>query len=240
MTTSKVLIAIPYHKEKAYALQHLMNRIGSFTPSVLSERVEYEVIMRWHLGEYGEPDGVKKQREYFRMMALAGDFTHLYFLGADTIPPTGFLRQLLAHDLPIVGGVYWGRSHAENGQPGVPVAWIHGHHFDGDNHPEQRRQQFLPQPMDGEPGLLLVDGMGMDAVLIRRDALEATSFLEWLHNDDDYPFYDKSRERGFECYIDRNVQCKHYYDSEHFSYEGKVFHIEDSLIEEIAHSKTEN
>ena len=56
-----------------------------------------------------------------------------------------------------------------------------------------------------------VDGMGMDCVLFSRKAFESVSFMDWVQNDDDYPYYDKLKEKGFEIYLDPTIICKHYY-----------------------------
>ena len=34
------------------------------------------------------------------------EVTHLYFMDSDVVPPLGSLQKLLAHDLPIVAGIY--------------------------------------------------------------------------------------------------------------------------------------
>ena len=42
--------------------------------------------------------------------ALDGGFSNLMFLDDDTIPPHDVIPRLLAHNLPIVSGVYYRRS----------------------------------------------------------------------------------------------------------------------------------
>lgn len=202
MNTAKILVAIPYHQAKRYALDRLLERVQELSYKNI------EVVMRWDLAEYGGTDNVKRQREFFRNMVLNDpSFTHLYFLGVDTIPPVDVLEKLLSHDKDIVGGVYWGRHNAKNGRPNGAVAWIHS------KTQEEQSAAFL------EPNkLLVIDGMGMDCVLFSRKVLEQVSWLSWEQNDDDYPYYDKAKEAGFLCHIDTNVQCQHYFTEYGHSY----------------------
>lgn len=206
MQNAKVLVAVPYHEGKRYCISQLLSRVQDLSYK------NKEVIMRWDLGLYGGKDNVKKQREFFRKMVLEDpSFTHLYFLGIDTIPPADVLERLLAHEKGIVGGVYWGRHGAENGTSQSAVAWLHG------NTPEENMKIFL-----GRNRLLKINGMGMDCVLIRRDVLEKVSWMSWEQNDDDYPFYDKAFQEGYDCNIDTNIQCRHYFDNKSYTYLAEV------------------
>jgi len=211
---NRVLVAVPYHENKRYCFNQLLSRVNELK----HDGFEIEVVMRWDLEEYGGVDNVKKQREFFRKMVIESpDFTHLYFLGVDTIPPKDVLERLLDHDKAIVGGVYWGRHGAENGSSQGAVAWVNG------KSPEEQSKEFLSRNQ-----LLEIDGMGMDCVLIRRDVLEKVSYLSWIQNDDDYPFYVKAKQIGLEdginygCYIDTNVQCRHYFNNKSYTYLAEV------------------
>lgn len=209
MNRAKVLVAIPYHKKKDYALKKVLEAVDNLK----HRNIDIEVLMRWDLGVYGGDDNVKKQREFFRQIVLKDkSFTHLYFLGVDTIPPADVLEKLLAHDVDIAGGVYFGRHNADNGTPNGAVAWIHS------LNQEQQTKLFL------EPDrLCIVNGMGMDCVLFSRAVLEKVSWMDWQQNDDDYPYYDMAMENGFNCYLDTNVQCRHYFNEDGYSYRAEVF-----------------
>lgn len=187
-------------------------------------------MIRFDPNEYGAENSCKKQREFFRKIMLQNRFDFLFFMGVDTIPPIDTLERLLAQyefseignyethektlltSKKIMGGVYFGRQSAENGAPDNPVAWIHG------MEDQERKNKFLTMN-----NLVEVDGMGMDCVLIPRSALESISFMSWLQNDDDYPFYDKAKELGYSIIVDTNVQCKHYFEKNGYAYLGKVF-----------------
>ena len=202
----RILVAVPYHRAKGYCLSQLLQKIEKLTFE------NKDVIMRWDLAKFGGTDNVKKQREYFRKLALSGDYTHLYFLGADTIPPDDVLERLLEHKKDIVGGVYWGRHNANNGKPQGAVAWIHS-----------KTEAYQTRIFSQKNQLLSIDGMGMDSVLISREVLEKISWRSWFQNDDDYPFYDKAKELGYKVYIDTNIQCEHYFSGDGFTYMAEVY-----------------
>jgi hypothetical protein len=182
------LVAIPQHNKKRYAIGPLLDWIRD------AKLPDAEVLMRFHRGVYGEINAVKKQREYFRMMAVLTDCSHLLFIGADTIPPLDVLPKLLAHNKDVVGGVYYNRF-----QPNRAIVWKNGN-------PEWNERGLLPTELQE------VDGMGMDCVLLSRKAFESVSFSDWDVNDDDYPYYDRLKEQGFKIYLDPQVVCKHYID----------------------------
>jgi len=161
-----------------------------------------EVVMRWHLGEFGEKDAVKIQREFFRQLAIEKGASHLYFMGADTIPPLDVIPRLLAHNKPIVGGIYYGRPRAKNGDPKRAVAWKHDDHG----------QNFLRKN-----GLVELDGMGMDCVLFSREAFSSFSWEDYGVNDDDYPVYDTLRAKGFKVMLDPSITCRHYNTAEEYA-----------------------
>lgn len=201
MENPKILVAIPYHPVKRYCLNKTFDAIESLTYK------NKEVILRSDPSEYGSENAVKKQREFFRKHALENGFDYLYFLGCDTIPPEGVLEKLLSHNEHIVGGVYWGRHGASNGNPEGAVAWVH------DMSQEDQKDYFLQ-----DNKLLEVDGMGMDCVLFSREVLEKISWLDWEQNDDDYPYYDLAKKAGYKVFIDTGVQCKHYFSEKGFAH----------------------
>jgi len=206
MQKPRILVAVPYHRAKLYSLKHLLSRVEELTFE------NKTVLMRWDLKEYGGQNNVKIQREYFRRIALAGTYTHLYFFGVDTIPPKDVLERLLSHDKAIVGGVYWGRHNADNGNIDGAVAWKH------DKTQEEQKNMFLSMNK-----LIEVDGMGMDCVLFRIDVLEKISWLDWVQNDDDYPYYDRAKKEGYKTFLDTNVQCRHYFSENGYSYLAKKY-----------------
>lgn len=203
----RVLVAVPYHEKKRYCLPQLFDALNNLTYQ------NKEVVIRFDPNEYGSKNSCKMQREFFRKLMIEKDFDYLYFLGADTIPPNDVIERMLAHNKPIVGGVYWGRNNADNGNVGSAVAWLHG------VDQKQQREMFL-----NEEKTYYVSGMGADCVLFSRNFLEKFTWLDWEQNDDDYPVYDLAIKQGFPVLLDCSIQCKHYFGEETcrgYSYKAK-------------------
>lgn len=187
-----VLIGLPYHPRKRYAIQHVLDWVDRQTYK------DVEVLMRWHLGPFGEKDAVKKQREWLRVIAENMGADYFYSMGTDTIPPDDVIEKLMAHNVDIAGAVYNRRGESGN----VPIAWV-----DGDT-----EKSFINAP----EGLQAVSGMGMDAVLFSRRAFTAFHYFEWSQSDDDYPAYNLLKERGFTIYLDTSLKCRHYMTEDKF------------------------
>ena len=196
----RTLIAIPYHSQKEYCLTELFEWINK------AELPDSEILLRVHKGIYGEKDAVKNQREFFRLEAQRLNVDYLMFVGADTLPPLDVLPKLLAHNVDVVGGIYYGRPKSENGVGNTAVAWRH-------KDVNANKKEFLQT----QTGLLEVDGMGMDCVLLSKKAFDSISFKDWIQNDDDYPYYDKLKEKGFKIFLDTSIVCKHYYQKDKFN-----------------------
>jgi hypothetical protein len=115
------------------------------------------------------------------------------------------LPRLLAHNVDVVGGVYYGRTNSGNGDEQTAVVWKHKTDFNKRKNLEQLT------------GLQEVDGMGMDCVLFSRAVLESFSFLDHVQNDDDYPIYDKLKEKNCKIWLDTSVVCRHYYSKDKYN-----------------------
>lgn len=187
-----VLVGIAYHETKRYCLDHLMDWIRD------ADLPDSDVVIRVHRGTYGENGGTKNQREFFRRLAVERGASHLFLVGADTIPPQNALKTLLSRNKDVVGGLYYYRLP----EGGEAVAWR-------ENDPDK---SFLT-----EPSPVLVDGMGMDCVLFSRKAFGAVSWTEWPEVDDDYPYYNRLKQRGFEIWLDHSVVCRHYYAADGYA-----------------------
>lgn len=180
-----ILVGLPYHPKKRYCHKYVMDWVENQTHK------DVEVVMRWHMGVFGEPDAVKKQREFFRQIAIDRRHDYFYSMGVDTIPPLDVLDKLLAHKVDVVGAVYRQRKDTD---PQV-IAW----------HDNTASKSF----MDTE-GLVEVDGMGMDAVLFSRKAFTSFNYFEWGYPDDDYPVYNALKAKDFKVWLDTTQVCRHY------------------------------
>ena len=73
MENPKVLVAVPYHEAKRYCLNALFEGLNSITYK------NKEIVMRHDPEEYGSENAVKKQREFFRDLAIEKEVDYLYF-----------------------------------------------------------------------------------------------------------------------------------------------------------------
>ena len=144
--------------------------------------------------------------------AEADGITHLFFHDQDVIVPNGVLLNLHKHDLPVVGGIYFGRDPAY-----TPVA------FDLD--PFERLSGF-----EDEDGLNKIGGIGMGATLIELDVFrrmreelpdltDSQGRTWWFRCQDvegqeprsgeDVWFAMNCARLGIPIYVDASVRCKH-------------------------------
>lgn len=179
-----ILVVIPYHKAKRYSLNHVLDWIENQTYK------DIEVIMKWHTGEYGEKGIIKKQFNHFRDIFLAGDYTHMYIMEADTIPPLDALHKLVNADKDIISGTYYYRDNAKN-----LVAW-------------ELESSFH--------NVVKVLGTGTGTLLLSFKVLKA---IDWTYDqiDADYPFMEKAIKHGFQPYLHKDVNCKHYINEESYA-----------------------
>lgn len=126
---------------------------------------------------------------------LKGDFTHLFFLDADTIPPTGTIARLLKHDKDIVSAL-------EIYQLEGKLIWNY---------------QLLTEDEDLSSPLIKVEGASSSCILMKRQVFEK---MEWpwyemqytrdsKFTGDDFYFCHKAAKLGFETWVDRSIECIH-------------------------------
>lgn len=105
-----ILIAIPYHEEKAYAKDHLFEWYTS--------QHKYLPIIITDTGKYGRVGAVKEQLEKLRLEAVKRDADAMVIVEADTIPPADAIDRLAAHNKDVVSALYRYRS-----EDAPVVAW---------------------------------------------------------------------------------------------------------------------
>lgn len=142
------------------------------------------------------------------MRALEGGFSHLFFLDSDVIPPPDAVLKLLAHDKPVISGMYCRRSPPH----GVPVmikdgVWV---------------TQFE------KDSVIEVDYVGAGCLLIRRDVLErlppireGKHWFSWQVDlngivspgenlSEDFAFNLQCRKTlGIPTLVDTSIKCLH-------------------------------
>lgn len=158
---------------------------------------------------------------------LEGGFTHLFFLDDDTIPPHDAIPRLLAHNLPIVSGVYYRRS------PPIGLPVMLKDVFD-EKGKLLGRQHCVQYQI---PCLLEVDYVGSGCLLIKREVLEKCPpqtrscpnckvdfesehrWFDWAVDridlppdrklSEDYTWNFHVRKHGYKIMVDTSIQCRH-------------------------------
>jgi len=141
---------------------------------------------------------IDKARNIIVQAAVSNNEKHLLFIDADMIIPEDAAERLLAHNLPVVGGLYFQKL-----SPHKPVA------YDGWGKEFRPIQQF--------DNLRQVDSIGMGCTLINCDVLSQMQKHfgdEWWFEvtrtmGDDISFCSRCKEIGIPIYLDPSIECEH-------------------------------
>ena len=129
--------------------------------------------------------------------------THIFWMDDDMVMPSDTIGRLMAHRLPIVGGLYHQKS-----PPFRPVAYNRS--VMGDRHVE-----MISLP-DDPSGVVEVDGMGLGCCLVELDVYLriAEEFGPRWHRveegvGEDLVFFEQVRALGIPIWLDTDVRCAH-------------------------------
>jgi len=190
---AKILVATPLGKDV---------KIDTRTLMFLQEEMSHYAGLGWKWTTrvaYPVADARNEMIDEF----LKGDYTHLFFLDADTIPPDNTISRLLEHDKDVVAGV-------------TPV-WLKEACWNYQIERDVKVHADLPRTE-----LFRAARTGGTTILIKRHVLEKTKYPYYdcekckseitgnvEYKTDDYYFCDKLHEAGFELWIDPTIVCGH-------------------------------
>lgn len=141
------------------------------------------------------------------MRTLESGADYLFFLDSDVIPPRDAILRLLAHQQPIISGVYCRRSPPV----AIPVMIKDG----------QWVTNYPPN------SIIEVDLVGAGCLLIHRSVLESLPpqrpgrhWFDWRvdmagvpdsgpHLSEDFTFCHHCRQNGYKILVDTSIQCRH-------------------------------
>tara|TARA_R110002020_G_scaffold82687_5_gene205058 strand:- start:794 stop:2065 length:1272 start_codon:yes stop_codon:yes gene_type:complete len=147
---------------------------------------------------------IAEARNEIIRQALANDADYIFFLGDDVIAPHDVLHRLWCHNKDMVCGVYWSRNF-----PSTPYIW---------------KDKGKKGPyMDWKYGeMFKIDYSGVDCILINTDVFkkmkEPWFSTDWSTNievapvgytTEDFYFYEKAKQLGYDLWCDAAVQCLH-------------------------------
>lgn len=135
-----------------------------------------------------------------RICPFTGEhYTHALWLDADHVFEPDLLVRLAAHDVDLVGALYYHR----NGPP-LPVAYVEAPEIE---------DPYKHHPMLDVPNALFeVGAIGFGAVLMNLDILrnvpEPWFTIDWKAGED-VAFCVKARQHGYKVYCDGSLQIGH-------------------------------
>lgn len=147
-------------------------------------------------------------RNVLCQIALRDGYKHIFFLDSDVVPPRDAILRLIAHNKPVISGVY----HRRSPPVGVPVMQRGG-------------QWVLRYPANA---IIEVDVVGAGCLLIQRQLLERLPpirpghhWFDWRVNynglpgqtrpgmSEDFEFCRQCRDNGVPVLVDTSIQCRH-------------------------------
>lgn len=149
---------------------------------------------------------------------LTTDFTHLFFIDSDVVPPSHALEKLLSLGVPAISGAY----PIMRKSPVTDKLYRCSAIFNLQDVGDGVKGMMPIDDQDTHPdGVVKIDFCGGGCLLIRRDVLEIMKapWFKWMYNEDgvaaygeDIDFCKKLTEIGVQLYGDFDVQCYHYKD----------------------------
>jgi FkbM family methyltransferase len=130
----------------------------------------------------------------------AEHFDYLFAVDSDIVFPKDTLIRMLAHNVPMVSGLYIQRK------PGEHILELY------------RGGRNIPYNDIRGKGLIEVDGCGFGCVLVNSNVIRGIGYPQFVYksaldhsqtfSEDNY-FCMKAIERGFKIYADTNILCEH-------------------------------
>lgn len=177
------------------------------------------------------PDGFEVEFQYFygynvdQVRNLIANWTvnsydYLFAVDHDITFPSDTLRKLLAHDKPIVSGIYRQRL-----EPQVIEIY-------------DRNLRHVPYEQLHNNGLVQIGGCGFGCVLVKKEVFETVGYPQFVYHhainhantfSEDLDFCKKATDRGYSIWADTSILCGHY--------GNKTFNVELPVSTETAEQK---
>lgn len=155
---------------------------------------------------------------------LESDFTHLWFIDADTVPPDHALKSLLQANEPVVSGITptFKVDPATGSPKKTPMVFAFGESVDFQMEDTARDKETLPSErplhsVSGE-GIQKIDASGASCLMIKREVLEKLQIpaFKIRYNEkgiaiqgEDLYFSSSLRDAGIPMYANFHVNCFH-------------------------------
>lgn len=182
----RVAVCVPVGVRPTYQFWASLRELKGAATSVMTNPIVFSV--------HGKPVDVARQQ--LTAQALADKaVTHLLFIDDDMQFPPDALERLLAHDVPIVGGLCHARRPPWNPMLAKRAGPLYGFEYD---HPST--------------GLVEVDATGAAFLLVKREVFE-TMFASWWKPrgtlTEDFSFCVGAKEAGYSIFVDVGLDIGH-------------------------------
>ncbi len=199
VVTPRIFLATPMHKD---------SRIHGETAAYCSYVANQQFVQWGYTSTISPEMGRNTLIEDHLHNVDAEDWTHVYFVDTDVVPPTHCLDNLLALDADICTGLY-------------PL-YLLEHGFTWSVTDVDRNSLSMYEPLPTEP--FETKSAGAGCLLIRRQVLEDIGWPyfkmiyqpKWendgnaIKSMEDMYFFDKAIECGYKIIADPREVCKHY------------------------------
>ncbi len=134
-------------------------------------------------------------------------FTHMLWVDSDTEPPEDAIDVLLRHDKDICGFLV--QAWKDHGPMHIALNW------------NEKANGYSPHYREpNSPGVQRVDIASLACCLVKAEVMEAMphGVFAWEETDEwgtkgwgeDFVFFRKAKDLGFETYVDYTALCRHY------------------------------
>lgn len=144
--------------------------------------------------QWGENIAFKQNKA--RKICLDNDYTHIFSLENDVVPPFDALSRLLAAGKDIIAGIYNLHSHSDH-LKGKPTVF------------RKTPQAYVPltEGVDFKSGEIIeTDLICFGCTLIKANVLQN---IGWFDTGLDLSFSIKCHEQGYKLWVDTGIKCKH-------------------------------
>lgn len=164
--------------------------MGSIHPLLALRLIEWSKIADVYFTSRVSP--VDRARNNIVKAFLNGEYTNLFFVDSDTVPPPEALERLLSHNLPIVSGM-------------TPI------------HNNEDVEQRDNCPARRFTGLQPIDYCGASCLLIKREVFESINppYFTFIMSDDNTEILKSedlnfcSRLKKYQIMADTDIICRH-------------------------------
>lgn len=175
-----------------------LGRFTLFTSCLLNLRGPVNTDIRWGIG-----GDFARNRNNIVRSALDSGAEWVFFIDDDQAFDGEILMRLLAHELPVVSGLYLNRA-----APYHPVA------YNGISYAEDGSPAWHPISMVGAPqtGLVEIEAAGSGGMLIRSEVFREVGdpwFEKTTMASEDITFCERARAAGFQLFLDLGCPMGH-------------------------------